>query len=344
MKTLVAALALLLAAPLAARKPPPLAPPSPEGLIDNVNGYADDARRRFTGLLVTPDGRVAALLAAGDRRPERPRFRLDGKGRTLVPALIEPAVRLVPMGLAAMAFAEPRPPLPRERDEALLTAQEALLARGITAVADIATSHDDWGALRRAGDAGRLRIRVTSYADGLGPLLASAGGAPTAWLYEGRLRMSGMAITVAPPPVAAEDDARLRNLASRAAMDNFQVAFESSSPTATTRLLDALDELAETYMGDRRWRLLTDAPVDLARLAKHGVIVGPRPGTAQVSTTPAAAARALRAEDRLGTLLPGSFADFILLDRDPVAGEAANVLETWVGGVRLWARKSSPLS
>jgi predicted amidohydrolase YtcJ len=56
------------------------------------------------------------------------------------------------------------------------------------------------------------------------------------------------------------------------------------------------------------------------------------------------AAYAAKAEDHLGTLEPGHLADFILIDRDPfqvdaVALRQTKVLETWVGGQRVWVRK-----
>src|SRR5690606_25599306 len=67
----------------------------------------------------------------------------------------------------AMDLVEDRIPPPRasDRDLALHRAQERLLARGVTAVADMGTTIQDWMTLRRAGDEGRLRIRVVAYAD-----------------------------------------------------------------------------------------------------------------------------------------------------------------------------------
>jgi hypothetical protein len=44
---------------------------------------------RFTGLVVTNDGKVAKLLDRKDKRPERPDFKTDGKGRTLMPGIID---------------------------------------------------------------------------------------------------------------------------------------------------------------------------------------------------------------------------------------------------------------
>ena len=53
------------------------------------------------------------------------------------------------------------------------------------------------------------------------------------------------------------------------------------------------------------------------------------------------AAYAARAEDRIGSLTPGHDADFVLLERDPFqvdapALRATKVLETWIGGRRVF--------
>ena len=334
------------------------------------------------------------------------------------------------------------PPLPRERDEALAKAQALLIASGITATADMGTSVDDWLTMRRAGDAGRLAVRIMSYAYGVETMAAVAGTGPTPWLYDGRLRMAGVKLYAdgalgsrgawlkadyadAPRQRGLQllDDAKLRNLASRAAMDGFQVAVHAIGDAANAQVLDAIDELSETYKGDRRWRIehaqIVD-PADLPRFAKHGTIASMQPthetsdwrmAEARLGPARLAGAYAWRtmldnkvplafgsdypverpdpfaglaaavsredadgqpvggwrpgqklsfvealaafttggayagfAEDRIGSLTPGHYADFILIDRDPFEATARDirgtkVIETWIGGKRLTGKR-----
>jgi predicted amidohydrolase YtcJ len=531
-------------------------------LVDNVNGYTirqDGRLQRFNGIWIGDDGRVRQLLNRGDRRPERPRYMLNGRGRTLLPGLFDAHGHVMGLGRGALvldlsdtnslaeaqerirayAAANPTPrwiigrgwnqerwglgrfptaadldaavadrpvwlrrvdghagwansaamreaevtaqtqapeggrieragrnpsgifvdnaqtlversvppPLPIVRDRAFARAQEILLSYGITATADMGTSAEDWAVMRRAGDEGRLSLRILSYASGIDNLLAVAGTRPTPWLYDGRLRMIGVKLYLdgalgsrgawlkapyrdAPGqrglPLAT--DTVLKNLMSRAAMDNFQVAVHAIGDQANAALLDSIEEMSNTYGGDRRWRIehaqVVD-PADLPRFARHGVIASmqpthqtsdwrmaearmgierlqgsyawrsmlanrvplafgsdypvespnPFPGLAAAISREDAqgqppggwmpqqrltleeafaaftrgAAYASFAEDRLGTLEPGRFADFIFVDRDifaegttPRQIAGTQVLETYLGGTKVWDRASRP--
>ena len=191
------------------------------------------------------------------------------------------------------------PPRPQERDLAFAAAQETLLARGVTAVADMGTTLADWGTYRRAGDAGRLQVRIMAYARDFDTLELTAGAEPSEWLYEDKLRMGGIKLYLdgalgsrgATLKAPYHDDpgarglplltpAQLRNLMSRAAMAGFQSAVHAIGDAANADVLTAIEELSETYKGDRRWRIehaqIID-PADIPRLGQHGVIASMQP-------------------------------------------------------------------
>lgn len=401
-KLLLAVAALFVAAPAAA-----------DTLVENVNGYtmADGALVRFEAMLIGDDGRVERLYRRGETRPERPDFLLDGRGRTLIPGLIDahghilglgfnaiqldlsetrsleeaqakiaayaaenPSPRWIvgrgwnqerwglgrfptaadldavvpdrpvwlvrvdghagwansaalrdaevtaatrspeggrietaggePSGIfidAAMSLVEAKvpPPLPIQRDRALAEAQRIMLSNGLTAMADMGTSAADWMTIRRAGDRGELQVRILSYASGVDDLLAIAGTRPTPWLYDHKLRMVGVKLYSdgalgsrgawlkqpyrdAPGErgLGFYTDATLKNLMSRAAMDDFQVAVHAIGDAANAQLLEAIEELSDTYEGDRRWRVehaqIVD-PADLPRFARHGIVASMQP-------------------------------------------------------------------
>jgi predicted amidohydrolase YtcJ len=214
-------------------------------------------------------------------------------------------------------------PLPKERDAALLTAQDVLLRGGVTAVADMGTTLDDWLSFRRMADIGALRVRIMSYALGVETASRVGGKGPTPWLYGDRLRMGGVKIYAdgalgsrgawlkAPYADAPGQtglgflsDAQLQNQMSRAAMDHFQVAVHAIGDRANAQVLDAIQVLSETYAGDRRWRIehaqVVD-PADLPRFGRFGTIASMQP-------VHAPADRAM-AEARLGTArLAGAYA------------------------------------
>jgi len=381
-------------------------------LVDNVNGYTlrDGRLVRFNAMWIGDDGRVRQLFERGDRLPQT-RYRIDGRGRTLIPGLIDAHGHVMGLGMGAIqldlssttslaeaqqrireyAAANPTPrwivgrgwnqerwnlgrfptaadlaglagdrpiylervdghagwaneaamreagitaatqapsggrierigrnpsgifidaamplversippALPVTRDRALQRAQEILLSNGLTAVADMGTTAEDWAVMRRAGDTGQLHVRILSYASGIDNLLAVAGTRPTPWLYDQRLRMIGVKLYLdgalgsrgawlrQPYRDAAGQrglplvtDTVLKNLMSRAAMDHFQVAVHAIGDEANRVLLDAINELADTYRGDRRWRIehaqIVD-PADLPRFARHGTIASMQP-------------------------------------------------------------------
>jgi len=467
------ALALALAASTAALAAPAWA----DTLVDNVDGMTvghDGKVLHFTGLVYDDAGKVTQVLARGDKRPQTD-YKLDGKGKVMVPGMIDAHVHVMGMGLAALtldltdttslegalakikAFAEANqgrpwiigrgwnqekwglgrfptaaeldavvsdrpvwlervdghaawgntaaikaagvtaktadpaggriirdaagapagvfvdgatalvdkvvpPPRPQDRDLALAKAQDVLLAKGVTAVADMGTSPRDWETFRRAGDVGRLQIRIMSYADSMDTLELIAGAEPTVWLYDDRLRMGGIKLYLdgalgsrganlkAP---YADDHAthglpllspsQLRNLMSRAAMGNFQTAVHAIGDAANAEVLSAVEELSDTYNGDRRWRIehaqIID-PADLAKLGQHGVIASMQP-LHQTSDR-------LMAEARLGPdRLAGAYAwksilkvggrlafgsDAPVEPADPWAGMAAAISRTGADG------------
>jgi len=188
---------------------------------------------------------------------------------------------------------------PAEADAALAKAQEILLGHGLTAVADMGTSADGWGAMTRAGDAGRLNVRIMSYASALPALEELGRTAPTEWLYGDRLRMGGVKLYAdgalgsrgawlkrpyadQPDTVGLRflSDAELREQAGKAAAMGFQVATHAIGDAANAQVIAAYEALGKTHPGDRRWRIehvqVVD-PADIPRIAKAGIIASMQP-------------------------------------------------------------------
>jgi len=245
--------------------------------VDGHAGVANSAALREAGI-------TAATEAPSGGRIER-------NGREPSGLFVDAA-----MGLVADRIPPLQPPV---RDIALREAQEELLGYGVTTMHDMGTSSEDWQVIRRAGDRGALRMRVVSYAGRLGTLLDIAGDQPTPWLYNGRLRMVGLkiyadgalgsrgAVLNAPYSDAPGerglpliDDVGLRNTLSRLSLDHFQAAIHAIGDGANRQVLDAVDELADRYDDDRRWRIehaqIVD-PADLPRFGQHGIIASMQP-------------------------------------------------------------------
>lgn len=282
-------------------------------------------------------------------------------GKVIRDAKGAPAGVFVDNAIALVAKVVPAP-RPEDRDLALAKAQEVLLAKGVTAVADMGTKPADWTAFRRAGDEGRLAIRIMSYADSVETLELMAGPEPTGWLYNDRLRMGGIKLFVdgalgsrgasLKAPYADDHGTRglallspsqLRNLMSRAAMDNFQTAVHAIGDAANAEVLAAIEELSESYKGDRRWRIehaqILD-PADITRMGQHGVIASMQP---LHQTSDRLMAEARLGPDRLAGAYPwrsvmaagGKLAfgsDAPVEPADPWAGMAAAISRTDAAG------------
>ena len=384
-------------------------------LIDNVEGITigkDGKVERFTALVVDDEGKVAQLLKAKDKKPQTD-YREDGKGRVMIPGLIDAHVHVMGVGIGALtldlsdtnsldealakirAFAAANPdrpwilgrgwnqekwglgrfptaaeldsaiadrpvylervdghagwansvalraagvdattktpaggrierladgktpsgvfvdratevmqaavpaPRPKERDLAFAEAQKLLHRFGITAVADMGTTIEDWQAFRRAGDRGALTLRIMSYAAGPDQMDLIAGSGPTQWLYDDKLRMNGVKLYLdgalgsrgawLKRPYADDpgntglplmSPAQFRNILVRAATGNFQPAIHAIGSAANEDALNAIAEIAESFPGDRRWRIehaqIVD-PVDLPKFGRDGIIASMQP-------------------------------------------------------------------
>ena len=75
-------------------------------LVDNVEGITvgeDGAIERFDALVIGDDGRIDQVLKKGDTRP-RTDYREDGKGRIMLPGLIDAHVHVMGLGIGALTL------------------------------------------------------------------------------------------------------------------------------------------------------------------------------------------------------------------------------------------------
>lgn len=391
--------------------------------LERVDGHAGWANSKAIEL---------AGVNASTKDPEGGRIERVAGSRAPAGVFVDAASQLV-----GRVVPEPRPD---DRDVALALAQDILLASGITAAADMGSTIEDWQSFRRAGDAGWLKLRIMAYAAGPDAMELIGGPGPSPWLYQDKLRLNGVKLYLdgalgsrgAWLKEPYTDDphnrglplvspAQLRNTMSRAALDQFQIAVHAIGDAANAEILAAIDELAPTYTGDRRWRIehaqVVD-PADIPAFARHGVIASMQPvhqtsdrvmaearldparlagayawnsisrtgsvlafgsdapvespdpfaGLAAAFTRQDAggqpfggwfpgekvtreaallgfthgAAFAGFAESRFGRLEPGLWADFVLIDRDPLLASpqdlrGTRVLETWVAGRKVYS-------
>ena len=81
------------------------APASAQTLVHNVNGYtigADGRLQRFTAMEIGGDGRVRQLFRGGELAPPVGTRMVDGRGRTLIPGLIDAHGHVMGLGSAAL--------------------------------------------------------------------------------------------------------------------------------------------------------------------------------------------------------------------------------------------------
>jgi predicted amidohydrolase YtcJ len=210
---------------------------------------------------------------------------------------------------------------PAEYDQALAKAQEILLSYGVTGVGSMSTGLADWNAMRRAGEAGNLQVRLMVYADEL-KLLPQVPH-PTDWLYGDRLRMVGIKFYAdgalgsrgawLKKPYADKPEtsglqfhsaAEMLKLADTAASNGFQIATHAIGDAANAQVISVYEQMSKKYGTNRRWRIehfqIVD-PVDIPRLKPAGIIASMQP-THQTSDR-------LMAEKRLGPdRLAGAYA------------------------------------
>ncbi len=249
--------------------------------LERVDGHAGWANSRGIALA----GVTAATKDPAGGRIER------GPGGKPAGVFVDGATKLVEKVVP--------PPRPEDRDRALGKAQGILLAKGVTAIADMGTSIEDWQSFRRAGDGGWLNLRIVSYGLGIDNTVLIGGPGPTPWLYDDKLKLNGVklymdgalgsrgAFLKAPYADAPGNtglrflsETQLKNLMSRAAIDHFQVAVHAIGDGANAAVLDAIEDMALTYKGDRRWRIehaqIVD-PADIPRFGKNGIVASMQP-------------------------------------------------------------------
>ena len=250
--------------------------------LERVDGHAGWANSRALSI---------AGVTAATRDPA------GGKIERITPGG-KPAGVLIDNAKALVAKAIP-PPRPEDRDYAFATAQGIFFSHGVTATTDMGTSIEDWQTFRRAGDTGRLRMRVMSYALGIDNMVLIGGTGPTPWLYDDRLRLNGVKLYAdgalgsrgaslklpysdasTAKGLRITSDTALKNLMSRAALDHFQVAVHAIGDEANASVLGAIEDLAPTYGGDRRWRIehaqMVD-PADIPRFGRNGIVASMQP-------------------------------------------------------------------
>ena len=200
--------------------------------------------------------------------------------------------------------AEPEP-TKQQMDAAFAKAQTILLGFGVTGVGSMSTSLVDWSTFKRAGDAGRLQVRLMVYLladptqmkNGIHPLKQIPR--PTPWIFGDRLRAVGVKLfsdgalgsrgawLKAPYSDAPNQrgnrlhsDAELRELEDQAASRGFQLATHAIGDAANAQVISSYEWLDSKYGLKRRWRIehaqIIDC-ADLPRIARGAMIASMQP-------------------------------------------------------------------
>ena len=177
-------------------------------------------------------------------------------------------------------------PTPAMRAAALERGQQALLSRGLTAVADMGTSLADWNAMTAAYGAGRQKIRIFSYAGGPAELVNLRRVATRGLQFDDRLWFAGVKLYAdgalgsrgawLKAPYADAPHTRglplltpeqLRQQAGLAVSQGHQVAVHAIGDAANDMVLSAFAAIG-CGQGDRRCRNEHSQIVDVADLAR----------------------------------------------------------------------------
>ena len=253
----------------------------------------------------------AAGITAATNAPSGGRIETLADGKTPSGIFLDAAESLMNAAIPA--------PRANERDLAFAEAQKVLHRYGITAIADMGTTIEDWQAFRRAGDNGSLTLRIMAYGAGIDQTILIGGTNPSPWLYDDKLRLNGVKVYLdgalgsrgawLKQPYADDPanrglplmpPAQLRNILVRAAQGGFQPAVHAIGDAANAEALSAITEIADSFPQDLRWRVehaqIVD-PADLPKFGQHGIIASMQPVH---QTSDMFMAEARLGQDRLG--------------------------------------------
>ena len=253
----------------------------------------------------------AAGITAATKAPSGGRIETLADGKTPSGIFVDAAESLMNAAIPA--------PRANERDLAFAEAQKVLHRYGITAIADMGTTIEDWQAFRRAGDNGSLTLRIMAYGAGIDQTILIGGTNPSPWLYDDKLRLNGVKVYLdgalgsrgawLKQPYADDPanrglplmpPAQLRNILVRAAQGGFQPAVHAIGDAANAEALSAITEIADSFPQDLRWRVehaqIVD-PADLPKFGQHGIIASMQPVH---QTSDMFMAEARLGQDRLG--------------------------------------------